>query len=90
MCFACRRYSSHAPSRFNSIPNCVYLYCYQGELVFQSTAVFEENEAVTTDSTNQGRGGAIYNARIGTITFNGQLTAIDNNADVRTNALILP
>lgn len=83
--FAYRKESYRAPSCRSPVPKiCVNLY-YQGELVFESAAVFSSNEAVTTDSTNEGRGGAIYNARIGTITFNGRLTANKNNADVRTH-----
>lgn len=53
----------------------------KGDLVFEGDALFVSNEAVTTDDNNKGRGGAIYNARVGTITFNGQLTAIDNQSD---------
>lgn len=55
--------------------------------MFESTAEFANNEASTTDNTNLGRGGAIYNARIGSITFNGQLTATENNADVSTTGM---
>lgn len=80
--------SGRASSCRSLDPNgCVFLF-YQGELVFEGDAVFTNNEAVTTDSTNEGRGGAIYNARIGTITFNGPLTATNNNADVRTQAVV--
>lgn len=59
----------------------------QGDLVFEGDALFVSNEAVTTDDNNKGRGGAIYNARVGTITFNGQLTAIDNRSDVRNDTI---
>lgn len=42
------------------------------------------NKALTDDSTQTGRGGAIYNAKIGTITFNAGLTANENRGEVRT------
>lgn len=77
-----------SPSRRVSFSNSPRLSSVsQGDLVFDGAAVFSNNEASTTENTNLGRGGAIYNARIGTITFNGPLTATENNADVRTSAM---
>ena len=82
----------HAPSLRISVPNliilstyCVFVLCVcscaQGDLVFDGNAVFSRNFAHTPDSTDTARGGAIYNARIGTITFNGRLTANQNRAN---------
>lgn len=81
--FSYTRSSILAPPRLFSVNKCGYL-CHQGKLVFEGTTEFTNNEAVTTDTINEGRGGTIYHARIGTITFNGRFTATENNADVRT------
>lgn len=59
---------------------------YQGELVFEDLATFAENRALTTDPTDAGRGGAIYNGGTGSIAFNGPLTALWNIAAVRTTS----
>lgn len=56
---------------------------HQGELVFEGATLFEKNRAYTTYDTNEGKGGAIYNARVDTIMFNAELTASGNNAYVR-------
>lgn len=68
-----------------SVPDRVFFhYEYQGELVFEGNAAFVENEARTPDLTSLGRGGAIYNTRIGIIKFNAELTANGNEAFVST------
>lgn len=50
--------------------------------MFEGLATFAENRALTTDPTDAGRGGAIYNGGTGSIAFNGPLTALWNIAAV--------
>lgn len=55
---------------------------FQGAVTFESTAFFSQNEVRTPDSTDAGKGGAIYNSITGTMTFKANLTANENIADV--------
>lgn len=71
--------------------HCVRLHLFpltiqcQGEIVFEGLVIFTENRALAPETThNVGRGGAIYNAETGIITFNGPLTARWNIAAVST------
>lgn len=57
--------------------------------MFEGDATFLLNKALTEDSTDLGRGGAIYNARIGTITFNAGLTADENRGEVSAHVLCI-
>lgn len=56
----------------------------QGELAFEGDVTFWKNEALAELSTQNARGGAIYNAKFGTITFNADLTMTENHAEVST------
>lgn len=70
----------------NPLPSSLFLclVALQGTLIFKGDATFTNNEALTPSSTDLGKGGAIANRRTGSITFEGKLTATNNNADVRS------
>ncbi|CAM9270131.1 unnamed protein product, partial [Laminaria digitata] len=53
----------------------------KGELVFDGDVTFSKNEALTELSTQRARGGAIYNAKFGAITFNADLAVAEGRAD---------
>ncbi|CAM9827986.1 unnamed protein product [Pylaiella littoralis] len=53
----------------------------KGALTFEGDATFTRNKAVTQDSIEMGKAGAISNTGSGTIIFKGDLTMEGNNAD---------
>lgn len=50
--------------------------------MFEGDATFRNDEALTDLSTQNARGGAIYNAKFGTVTFNADLTVTEGTAEV--------